>query len=64
MKYILIFIIVVFSSNIFSKDFIIDIFGKEEVKTYAIDENNFFRIHKAKMPFRKTFEYIYKNQTL
>ena len=24
-----------------------------------LSQNNFFRIHKAKMPFRKTFEYIY-----
>ena len=27
-----------------------------------LSQNNFFRIHKAKMPFRKTFEYIYINK--
>ena len=27
-----------------------------------LSQNNFFRIHKAKMPFRKTFEYIYMNK--
>ena len=26
-----------------------------------LDSNNFKRIFKTKMPFRKTFEYIYKN---
>ena len=60
MKYILIFIIVIFSSNIFSKDFIIDIFGKEEVKTYAIDENNFFRVLTTQSVF-KTNTNIYGN---
>ena len=28
-----------------------------------LKKNNFERIYKAKMPFRKTFEYIYKNKT-
>ena len=60
MKYILIFIIVIFSLNICSKDFIIDIFGKEEVKTYTIDENNYFRILTSKSVF-KTNTYIYGN---
>ena len=60
MKYILIFIIVIFSLNIFSKDFIIDIFGKEEVKTYAIDENNFFRVLTTQSVF-KTNTNIYGN---
>ena len=27
-----------------------------------LNENNFLRIHKAKMPFRKTFEYVYMNK--
>ncbi len=27
-----------------------------------LSQNNFFRIHKAKMPFRKTFEYVYVNK--
>ena len=27
-----------------------------------LSQNNFYRIHKAKMPFRKTFEYIYMNK--
>ena len=27
-----------------------------------LSQNNFFRIHKAKMPFRKTFEYVYMNK--
>ena len=28
-----------------------------------LNKNNFKQIYKAKMPFRKTFEYIYKNKT-
>ena len=28
-----------------------------------LNKNNFERIYKIKMPFRKTFEYIYKNKT-
>jgi len=28
-----------------------------------LKKNNFEQIYKAKMPFRKTFEYIYKNKT-
>ena len=28
-----------------------------------LNKNNFEQIYKAKMPFRKTFEYIYKNKT-
>ena len=27
-----------------------------------LKQNNFDRIYKAKMPFRKTFEYIYVNK--
>ena len=29
-----------------------------------LKKNNFEKIFKAKMPFRKTFEYIYKNENL
>ena len=60
MKYILILIIVIFSLNVSSKEFIIDVFGKEEVKTYAIDENNFFRILTTQSVF-KTNTNIYGN---
>ena len=60
MKYILIFAIFIFSKNIFSKELIIDVFGKEEVKTYAIDENNFFRILTTQSVF-KTNTNIYGN---
>ena len=28
-----------------------------------LNKNNFEQIYKAKMPFRKTFEYIYRNKT-
>ena len=28
-----------------------------------LNKNNFEQIYKIKMPFRKTFEYIYKNKT-
>ena len=41
MKYILIVAIFIFSLNMSSKELIIDVFGKEEVKTYAIDEKLF-----------------------
>ena len=60
MRYILIVITVLFSLNIFSKELIIDVFGKEEVKTYAIDENNFFRMVTTKSVF-KTNTNIYGN---
>ena len=60
MKYTLIFILFIFSINISSKELIIDVFGKEEVKTYAIDENNFFRILTAQSVF-KTNTNIYGN---
>lgn len=39
------------------------------VKNYTISDindylkaNNFVKIYKAKMPFRKSFEYIYQNK--
>ena len=60
MKYILIFILIIFSINISSKELIIDVFGREEVKTYAIDENNFFSILTAQSVF-KTNTNIYGN---
>tara|TARA_B100000963_G_C22632427_1_gene675690 strand:+ start:1788 stop:2510 length:723 start_codon:yes stop_codon:yes gene_type:complete len=34
-----------------------------DINDYLV-QNNFKKVFKAKMPFRKTFEYIYKNQTL
>lgn len=60
MKYFLIVAIFIFSLNISSKELIIDVFGKEEVKTYAIDENNFFRILTTQSVF-KTNTNIYGN---
>ena len=60
MKYIIILTITIFSLNISSKEFIIDLFGKEKVNTYAIDENNFFRILTTKSVF-KTNTNIYGN---
>ena len=60
MKYILIFALVIFSINISSKELVRDVFGKEEVKTYAIDENNFFRILTTQSVF-KTNTNIYGN---
>ena len=60
MKYILIVLTAFFSLNISSKELIIDVFGKEEVKTYAIDENIFFRILTAQSVF-KTNTNIYGN---
>ena len=32
-----------------------------EINRYLI-KNNFQKIYKLKMPFRKTFEYIYRNK--
>ena len=59
----LIVVILIFTSN-FSKlssaELIIDVFGKEEVKTYKIDENNFFRIINSQSLF-KTNTNIYGN---
>ena len=60
MKYILTLAIFIYSLIISSKELIIDVFGKEEVKTYAIDENNFFRILTAQSVF-KTNTNIYGN---
>ena len=52
MNYILIIITSFFSLNISSKELIIDVFGKEEVKTYVIDENNFFRMVTTQSVFK------------
>ena len=60
MKYIITLLITIFSLNIFSEELIIDVFGNEEVKTYAIDDNNFFRILTTKSVF-KTNTNIYGN---
>ena len=60
MKEILIVVTVLFSLNILSKELIIDVFGKEEVKTYAIDGNNFFRMVTTQSVF-KTNTNIYGN---
>ena len=60
MKYILIVLTAFFSLNISSKELIIDVFGKEEVKTYAIDGNNFFRMVTTQSVF-KTNTNIYGN---
>ena len=40
---ILIFLLNNIYSTLISSELIIDVFGKEEVKTYAIDDNNFFK---------------------
>ena len=60
MKYILILTITIFSLNITSEELIIDVFGKEKVKTYAIGDNNFFRIVNTQSLF-KTNTNIYGN---
>ena len=60
MNYILIVAIFIFSLNISSKELIIDVFGKEEVNAYAIDENDFFRMITAQSVF-KTNTNIYGN---
>ena len=60
MKYILILTITIFSLNITSEELIIDVFGKEKVKTYAIDDTNFFRIVNTQSLF-KTNTNIYGN---
>ena len=60
MKYILILTITIFSLNITSDELIIDVFGKEKVKPYAIDDTNFFRIVNTQSLF-KTNANIYGN---
>ena len=60
MKYILILTITIFSLNITSEELIIDVFGKEKVKTYAIGDNNFFRIVNTQSLFKNNTN-IYGN---
>ena len=42
-------------------DMILKKYNFHEIHT-MLKKNNFKRVFKAKMPFRKTFEYIYENQ--
>ena len=64
MKKINLIFLILFFTNIFiklySSELIIDVFGKEEVKTYEIDDNNFFRIITSQSVF-KTNTNIYGN---
>ena len=61
MKYLLIFLFYTLIGNLsIASDLIIDIFGKEKVKIYKIDENNFFRIYSSSGVF-KTNNNIYGN---
>ena len=48
MKYFIIFLIFASICNLLlATDFIIDVYGKEKVKVYDIDENNVFRIYSS-----------------
>ena len=64
MKKIYLLALIIFFTNIYSKLYssvlVIDVFGKEEVKTYEIDDNNFFRIITSQSVF-KTNTNIYGN---
>ena len=61
MKYLIIFLTFIFMCKLLiAKDFIIDVYGKEKVKVYNIDENNFFRIYSSNGVF-KTNNNIYGN---
>ena len=61
MKYLIIFFTFIFICKLLiAKDFIIDVYGKEKVKVYKIDENNFFRIYSSNGVF-KTNNNIYGN---
>ena len=61
MKYFLILITYTLIGNLLiASDLIIDIFGKEKVKIYKIDENNYFRIYSSNGVF-KTSNNIYGN---
>ena len=42
-------------------DMIVKNYSFSDINNLLI-QNNFFKIFKAKMPFRKTFEYIYMNK--
>ena len=55
-----IFLLTTICSKLISSELIIDIFGKEEVKTYEIDNSSFFRIVATKSVF-KTNTNIYGN---
>ena len=41
-----------FFSKLSSSELVIDIFEKEKVKTYKIDDNNFFRIINSQSVFK------------
>ena len=61
MKFLLIIFSYIFIGKLLvASDLIIDIFGKEKVKIYKIDENNFFRIYSSNGVF-KTSNNIYGN---
>jgi hypothetical protein len=61
MKYFLILITYTLIGNLLiASDLIIDIFGKEKVKIYKIDESNYFRIYSSSGVF-KTSSNIYGN---
>ena len=61
MKYLIISFTFIFICNLsIATDFIIDVYGKEKVKVYKIDENNFFRIYSSSGVF-KTNNNIYGN---
>ena len=61
MKYFIIFLTFASTCNLLlAKDFIIDVYGKEKVKVYDIDENNVFRIYSSNGVF-KTNNNIYGN---
>ena len=56
MKKINLIVLIIFCYGFFSKlsssELVIDIFGKEKVKTYEIDDNNFFRIINSQSVFK------------
>ena len=61
MKFLLIIFSYIFIGKLLlASDLIIDIFGKEKVKIYKIDENNFFQIYSSSRVF-KTSNNIYGN---
>ena len=60
MKIILVIVTSFIALTISSEELIIDVFGKEEVKTYTIDENSFFRVLTTQSVF-KTNTNIYGN---
>ena len=64
MKKINLIVLIIFCNGFFSKlsgsELVIDIFGKEKVKIYKIDDNNFFRIINNQSVF-KTNTNLYGN---